>query len=86
MLELELEDVDSMKRQRLLGYSVPTFMLTPKPTPSAGVSHSRASTERRLRSLDSDGKRDDARTLYLSLSDFYTEDDVSHSVRRRRAS
>jgi hypothetical protein len=59
---------------------------TPKPTPSGGVSHSRASTERSLRSLDSDGKRDDAGTPRSSPSDFHTEDDGSHSAHSRRAS
>jgi hypothetical protein len=58
---------------------------TPKPTPSGGVSHSRASTERILRSLDSDSKRDDAGTPRSSPSDFYTEDDGSHSAHSHSA-
>jgi hypothetical protein len=59
---------------------------TPKPTPSGGVSSSRASNERTLRSLDSDGKRDDAGTPRSSPGDFYTEDDGSHSAHSRRGS
>jgi hypothetical protein len=59
---------------------------TPKPTPSGGVSHSRASTERSLRSLNSDGKRDDAGIPRSSPSDFHTEDDGSHNAHSRRAS
>jgi len=63
-----------------------TPKLTPLPTPSGGVSYSRASTKRSLQSLDSDGKRDGARTPRSSLSDLHTEDNGGDSAHSRRAS
>jgi hypothetical protein len=60
-------------------------MPTPKPTPSGDVSHSRASTERSLRSLDSNGKCDGPGTLRSSPSDFHAEDDSSYSAHSRGA-
>jgi hypothetical protein len=93
--EPELEDLRPTKRQRpverqaghLRRNPVPTPKLTPQltplSTPNSGVSHSRASTERSLQSIDSDCKRDGARTPRSSPSELHTADgdDSAHNPR-----
>jgi hypothetical protein len=54
--------------------------------PSGGVSHLRASTERRLQSLDSDGEPNGGGTPRSSLSNFHTDGDGCHSAHSRRGS
>jgi hypothetical protein len=78
--EPELEDPRPTKRQRpverqaehLKPNPVPTPKLTPLSTPSGGVSHSRASTERSLQSIDS--------------NELHTADDGDDSAHNPRAS
>ncbi|KAF2691378.1 hypothetical protein K458DRAFT_425371 [Lentithecium fluviatile CBS 122367] len=96
--EPELENPRSKKRrgpvrrlaESLVRNPVPTPKSTPQstplPTPSGGVSHSRASTKRCLRSLKSDGEHDGAGTPRSSPSNFHTKDDGGHSAHSRRAS
>ncbi|KAF2679228.1 hypothetical protein K458DRAFT_314892, partial [Lentithecium fluviatile CBS 122367] len=89
--EPELEDPRLTKRRRpaerlaenLVCNPASTPGSTPQPTPGSA---SRASTERSLRSLDSDGKHDGARSPRSFPSDFHTEDDGGHSEHSRRAS
>jgi hypothetical protein len=83
-----------MKRQKLVKQPaehlkripVPTSKLTPVSTPSVGVSHSRASTEHSLQPVDSDGKRDGARTPRSFLIELHTADDGDDSAYNPRAS
>ncbi|KAF1346339.1 hypothetical protein EJ07DRAFT_160546 [Lizonia empirigonia] len=93
--EPELEDLRPTKRQRpverqaehLKRNPMPTPKLTPQltplSTPNSGVSHSRASTERSLQSIDSDCKHDGARTPRSSPSELHTADgdDSAHNPR-----
>ncbi|KAF1979858.1 hypothetical protein BU23DRAFT_637291 [Bimuria novae-zelandiae CBS 107.79] len=64
----------------------PTPKSTPLPSPGSSASHSRASTEPSLRSLDSDGKRDDARTPRSSPRGLCTEDDGGDSAHSYKTS
>jgi hypothetical protein len=94
MTDLELESSRSKKRrgpveqlaESLICNLVPTPKSMPLAHPSGGISHSRVSTKRSLRSLDSNGKRDSGRTLHLSLSDFHTDDNGCYSAHSRRGS
>ncbi|KAF2685729.1 hypothetical protein K458DRAFT_16668 [Lentithecium fluviatile CBS 122367] len=92
--EQELEDSRSTKRQRLSERLAENLVCnparTPKstllPTPGSSASHSRASTEPSLRSIDSGRGRDGARTPRSSPSDLCTEDDGGDSAHSCRTS
>ncbi|KAF2690377.1 hypothetical protein K458DRAFT_383484 [Lentithecium fluviatile CBS 122367] len=91
--EQELDSRSTKRRrssERLAENLVCNPARTPKstllPTPAGSASHSRASIEPSLRSLDSDRGRDGARTPRSSLSDLCTEDNGGDSTHSRRTS